>query len=168
VAGTAGAYPLTMLTYAALDTSESADARRDYAAFLRYAAGAGQQPGSDPGDLPPGYVPLSDALRAETRAVAARLERWVAPTGTPEPAATGGGTGRATATGAVPDAGARPSAVTSATASAKPVPKSQTTPDEYVGAVRYVLLIALAVGVLGTVTGPVLLVVDRYRGRRSG
>ena len=63
-----GAYPLTMLTYAATtpDTLDTAS-RQNYSAFLLYAAGAGQVPGLDPGDLPAGYVPLPAALAARRR-----------------------------------------------------------------------------------------------------
>ncbi|PZS18184.1 MAG: hypothetical protein DLM60_12160 [Pseudonocardiales bacterium] len=69
------AYPLTALTYAmaspsTLDTA----AGKDYAAFLRYAAGPGQRPGLEPGQLPLGMVPLPDALKAQTIAVAATIE----------------------------------------------------------------------------------------------
>ncbi|MEI7991018.1 MAG: hypothetical protein WCH93_01160, partial [Actinomycetota bacterium] len=65
-----GAYPLTLLTYAAISPlSLTKTERSDYAAFVRYAAGAGQVSGLDPGQLPFGYVPLPDTLRA--RAVSA-------------------------------------------------------------------------------------------------
>ncbi|MYS19490.1 hypothetical protein GA0115240_10921, partial [Streptomyces sp. DvalAA-14] len=53
-------YPLTELVYAALRPDKlTAAARKDYATLLRYAAGPGQISGADPGDLPPGYAPLS-------------------------------------------------------------------------------------------------------------
>ena len=47
------AYPLTGLSYA-LSTPTKLDtaAGKDYATFLRYAAGPGQQPGLPPGELP--------------------------------------------------------------------------------------------------------------------
>ena len=69
-----GAYPLTMLTYAAT-TPDTLDqpSRQNYSAFLRYAAGAGQVTGLDPGDLPAGYVPLPAALEAQTIAAAATV-----------------------------------------------------------------------------------------------
>jgi hypothetical protein len=67
------AYPLTMLTYAAIKPlSLDEDARLDYAAFLDFVSDQGQSPGFDFGDLPPGYAPLPTALRVQG-AVAAVL-----------------------------------------------------------------------------------------------
>ncbi len=64
-----GAYPLTMLTYAATTpTTLDAAARTDYASFLSYATGTGQTTGVSAGNLPPGYVPLPEALRAQDAA----------------------------------------------------------------------------------------------------
>jgi len=69
-----GAYPLTMLSYAATTPDTlNAVSRRNYSAFLRYAAGAGQTVGLLPGDLPAGYVPLPAALDAETLAAASTV-----------------------------------------------------------------------------------------------
>jgi hypothetical protein len=75
IATNPAAYPLTTLSYAvtapsALDTA----AGKDYATFLRYAAGPGQQPGIEPGQLPVGMVPLPDDLKAQTAAAAATIE----------------------------------------------------------------------------------------------
>jgi hypothetical protein len=70
----ARAYPLTSLTYAATVPARlSAVQARQYAAFLRYAVGAGQLAGEDPGQLPSGEVPLPKALRQLTLSVANRL-----------------------------------------------------------------------------------------------
>ncbi len=69
-----GAYPLTMLTYAAtVPKTLNATSRKNYAAFLTYAAGAGQVSGDQPGQLPTGYVPLPASLRSETLAAAATI-----------------------------------------------------------------------------------------------
>ncbi len=70
----ADAYPLTMLTYAAT-TPKTLDetSRKNYAAFLRYAAGPGQVSGVQPGQLPAGYVPLPAALESETLAAATTI-----------------------------------------------------------------------------------------------
>jgi hypothetical protein len=65
------AYPLTMLAYAAATPEKLTPAQRQsYAAFLDYAAGAGQHQGVDPGDLPAGYEPLPASLTAQTLAAA--------------------------------------------------------------------------------------------------
>ena len=83
----AGAYPLTMLTYAAA-TPNSLDAasRKDYAAFVNYAAGAGQTPGIQFGQLPPGYAPLPTDLRAQAVAASSLILNGV-PTTAPAAAA---------------------------------------------------------------------------------
>ncbi|MFB7587984.1 hypothetical protein [Streptomyces sp. NPDC056169] len=90
-----GAYPLTMVTYAAASTKLPADARKDYARVLRYAAGAGQKQGTAPGELPLGYAPLPAKLKLQAEAAAGRLERGV-PAG---PGTTAGGTGSGSASG---------------------------------------------------------------------
>ena len=64
---TADAYPLTMVIYAMVPTSGVKPARaKAIAEFLDYVAGPGQQPGVQPGDLAPGYLPLPASLRSET------------------------------------------------------------------------------------------------------
>ncbi|MFD8208077.1 hypothetical protein ACFV2S_16995 [Streptomyces sp. NPDC059695] len=89
-----GAYPLTTVTYAAASTALPADARKDYARVLRYAAGPGQRQGTAPGELPYGYAPLPPRLKAQAAAAADRLER-----GGPAGPGTAGGTGTSGATG---------------------------------------------------------------------
>ncbi len=56
------AYPGTMLVYAAIPTKglPAADAQ-DYAALLKFAATTGQAEGFGSGQLPPGYLPLTQA-----------------------------------------------------------------------------------------------------------
>lgn len=69
------AYPLTALSYAATAPSTlDVAAGKDYAAFLRYAGGPGQDPGIASGQLPFGMVPLPDKLKAQTIAAAATVE----------------------------------------------------------------------------------------------
>lgn len=69
------AYPLTALSYAVASPSTlDVPAGKDYATFLRYAAGDGQRSGVDPGMLPLGLAPLPDALKAQTIAAAATIE----------------------------------------------------------------------------------------------
>jgi hypothetical protein len=77
------AYPLTTLTYAAIaPLALDATARGQYASFLDYVAGPGQVAGLALGQLPRGYVPLDDALRAETVAAAVQVRTFVAPPAT--------------------------------------------------------------------------------------
>ena len=63
----ANEYPLTMVIYAMVPTSNVSHAKADaIARWLRYLAGAGQREGTAPGTLPVGYLPLTPKLRAET------------------------------------------------------------------------------------------------------
>jgi hypothetical protein len=68
-----GGYPLTVVTYAAVATNQSAAALTAYAKLIAYAAGTGQTPGVAPGDLPPGYLPLPANLKAQAKAVVSKL-----------------------------------------------------------------------------------------------
>lgn len=66
-----GAYPLTVLTYAAVAPRQLDEAGRvDYAQFLTYAGRDGQVRGLEPGKLPPGYASLPDELAFQTRRAA--------------------------------------------------------------------------------------------------
>ncbi len=177
----AGAYPLTMLTYAAVNLEQPQAARKDYAALLRYAAGPGQTPGTLTGQLPAGYVPLPERLRAQAATVAGQVLRnrpgTAAPAGggtagsppdVPGPAGVTGPQPQPAPTG-VPAAGAPP--VTSppgappAGSGAGITPVALTTRGYPVGPMRFAVLVILGVGLLGAVCGPVLLRISR-RGRR--
>ncbi|MFJ6613194.1 hypothetical protein ACIQPT_23270 [Streptomyces sp. NPDC091289] len=102
-----GAYPLTAIAYAAAPVDQPADARKDYARMIRYAAGPGQTPGLTPGQLPPGYAPLPQELRTQALRAADGLERGVVPPPpAPGPGAdAGGGTGTPGDTGGSGDGG---------------------------------------------------------------
>ncbi|MBD0711076.1 hypothetical protein [Streptomyces sp. CBMA291] len=94
-----GAYPLTVVTYAAASTALPADARKDYARVLRYAAGAGQKQGTAPGELPYGYAPLPAKLKAQTVAAADRLVKGAPGAPGPDDGGTTGSTGSTGTTG---------------------------------------------------------------------
>jgi hypothetical protein len=60
--GSTSAYPGAMLVNAAIPTKGLPRTEaREYATFLRFAAGAGQTPGGNAGQLPAGYLPLTSA-----------------------------------------------------------------------------------------------------------
>lgn len=88
----AGAYPGTMVVQTEVPTSGlPAPDARNLAAFLNYAAGPGQQPGIGIGQLPDGYLPMTQAngmgaLVAYTKqaAVTVANQSGAAPTQTPE------------------------------------------------------------------------------------
>jgi hypothetical protein len=166
------AYPLTVITYAATPASTLTQAAaRDYAALVRYAAGKGQEPGFDPGQLPSGYAPLPAAMRAQARSAATAIENRA---GAPEPSSSptpnptkgsgsgngssgssgsgsdvsGGGTQPEPApTSSVPTPSTSPSAavVPSALPSTRLV-ATAPTPANAAGAAKYALLAALLLG----------------------
>ncbi len=82
------AYPLTNLVYAAaVPTQLDVRSRKDYASFLRFAAGSGQTPGVSFGRLLPGYEPLPIELRRQALAASAVIDAGgsVGPTSTKPP-----------------------------------------------------------------------------------
>lgn len=77
---TAGAYPLTVLSYAAVaPLSLDATARDQYATFIEYASGPGQVPGRTLGQLPPGYAPLPALLQSQATTAARAIRELRAP-----------------------------------------------------------------------------------------
>jgi hypothetical protein len=77
------AYPLTDIVYAAVATNQSPAALTDYAALISDAVGAGQTPGTAPGDLPPGYLPLPSNLVTQAQAVVTQLQNLASPSPSP-------------------------------------------------------------------------------------
>jgi ABC-type phosphate transport system substrate-binding protein len=70
------AYPLTMVIYAMVPTSGLPHAKAAaIARFLDFAAGPGQTPGVQPGQLPAGYLPLPASMRARTRKLAEEVAK---------------------------------------------------------------------------------------------
>jgi hypothetical protein len=62
------AYPLTMVVYAMVPTSGLSHSKAvAISKWLDFASGAGQTPGIQPGQLPPGFAPLPASMRAQTR-----------------------------------------------------------------------------------------------------
>lgn len=152
----AGAYPLSTLTYAQVaPLSIDAAAREDYAAFVEYAVGPGQEPGLEVGQLPTGYAPLPADLVAQAQAAAVTIRTLQSTTtppptvpaapGSPGPAAPAGrpassGVGSPPTSGPVAAVNAPP-VVTGAvtTPSGDEVAALATTPILSAGGRRYVL-----------------------------
>lgn len=77
---TAGAYPLTMVVYAAVNLSGTdAAARSDFSKLITQITTTGQVPGVGIGQLPPGYVPLTAAQTAQAATAASAIKTYVAP-----------------------------------------------------------------------------------------
>jgi ABC-type phosphate transport system substrate-binding protein len=88
------AYPLTMVIYAMVPTSGTKHKQAAaIAQFLDYAAGAGQKEGVQPGQLPPGYLPLPASLAAKTRKDAVAVLNQTGATHTSGGGTTNPGTG---------------------------------------------------------------------------
>ncbi|UUN28804.1 hypothetical protein [Streptomyces sp. FIT100] len=188
---TKGAYPLTAVTYGAASTGMGAELRTEYADLIRYAAGPGQSPGIEPGQLPPGYAPLSKDLREQAVKAADELARKrpqdsggsTASGGAGGSSGNGGGTsGSDAGTSAGAGAGGPEGGSTggNGTDSASPSPAAggpspgpsdpeniaQTgpaTPEKILGIIRWVLLATLIAGVAGAVAGPILMRVGVMR-----
>lgn len=177
----AGAYPLVDVVYAAVPTGDSKDQLRKYAELISYAAGAGQTPGSAPGNLPPGYLPLPANLAAQAKSVATQLLRLAgpAPTGTPttssSPAASpstssapqggGGNPGGGITTGSTTRPGtstpaATPGATPSVALSIEPPAAAQlasgTTPQQDVGTARWAIVAVVIAGLAAAGAGILL------------
>jgi hypothetical protein len=139
---TAHAYPLTMVIYAMVPTSGVKLAKAAaIARFLDYVAGPGQNPGVRPGDLAPGYLPLTAKMRAETIKAATLVRNQKGNTLNPKPSSPS------------PSAGA-----TSPSPSPSPTRLGQgvvtvAQKGQTAGAIRYVLPVLLIVGGLATLGG---------------
>ena len=183
----AGAYPLTNLTYAAtVSQTLDAQARTDYVGLLRYAVGAGQTSGLDEGQLPPGYAPLPEELRQQTLRVAAALAVapvavpvvTSSPAGVPAPAAVVASVDALPTLPALPvlppvaaaaPQVAPPAHVLAPTPAAVVAPRllasGSITPVAQVGGSRLLLGWALLLGALASLGGPAVL---RLGSRKGG
>jgi hypothetical protein len=184
----AGAYPGTMLVYAAVPTTglPATDAK-DYASLLRFAAGPGQRPGLGVGELPPGYLPLTKAnglgsLAGYTLAAAADVaaQKGDLPslTGNPAPGtATATPTPTAT-TGPTAPTGTQVSLppVASKTPAANPTPLVAATPSSAtvslgrtlginLGGGGIVVVVVIGLAILALLGGPTVYFVGVKRGR---
>jgi PBP superfamily domain len=105
------AYPLTMVIYAMVPTAGTSHAKAAaIAQFLDFAAGAGQTPGVNPGQLPAGYLPLPASLRAQTQTIATEVANQSGTT--PSPSSSTSSTPTSTpspSAGGTPSGGASPS-----------------------------------------------------------
>ncbi len=162
-----GGYPLVDVTYAAVPKTLDQAALSDYSAFIQFAAGQGQTPGVDPGQLPHGYLPMPDNLRAAAVTAARSLTATPTPTpttGTTAPGTSTTGTGGGVRTsGGVPNGGGTPVASASgrspqpySTSPLSAVPAAQATAPASLGAVRWVLLAIVVLGLAGAVGGPLI------------
>jgi hypothetical protein len=144
------AYPLTMVIYAMVPTGGiGKNKAAKIAQWLDFVANQGQQPGTAPGQLPPGYIPLTAKMRAQTLAAATDVLDQ---------------------TGNKKKAKAKPSATASA-ATPTPTPSSSSSTGTVslgydsnptaAGVARYAVPVLLVAGALLAVAGSIALAVGR-------
>jgi hypothetical protein len=142
----AGAYPLTMVIYAMVPTTGVKPAKAAaIARFLDYVAGPGQTPGVQPGNLPPGYLPLPAKLRAQTMRAATLVRNQKGNALNPKPS-----------TSPSPSASASPSPSQSSSASHTGLGEGVaivTQSAQSAGVIRYALPVLLIVGGAATLGG---------------
>ncbi|HUC24079.1 MAG TPA: hypothetical protein VMA73_15325 [Streptosporangiaceae bacterium] len=145
------AYPLTMVIYAMVPTGGiSKRAATKIAQWLDYVAGPGQVSGYGPGELPPGYLPLTAKMRAQTLKAASEVLNQT------------GDRRKGKGSKASQTPGTTPSASASAGASRQRIVSLgyDRNPGSS-GPARYALLILLIVGALLAVAGSSALVIGQ-------
>jgi len=163
------AYPLAMPVYAAVNPAMGDKAlRADYADFISYAAGRGQTPGTEDGQLPDGYAPIPKSWVTQAVAAAAAIKGGGFPSPSPSPSASSSPTAGASSA-SQPTSGSTPGTSAStpsphASGSAAPPLSSGSTPtDPSLGLAANVVPIGAAAGVAAAIGVPL---VSRRRRRQ--
>jgi hypothetical protein len=167
----AGGYPLTMVVYAMVPTGGLPQAKAaKIAQFLDFVGGAGQTPGTAPGQLPAGFLPLPASLRAQTLKAANEVLHQ---TGAKPPGRTSGGGGTSPSTGSSSTGSGKPAAgkgsAVPTTAASAPHSKANaafSSPDT-AGFAKLVLPILLIIGALLALAGPSAVILGRPGGRAA-
>ncbi|WP_052434798.1 hypothetical protein, partial [Streptacidiphilus melanogenes] len=168
------AYPLTVVSYAATVPSLlTKDEGAAYASLLRFAVGAGQTPGVEPGQLVNGYVPLPQALRTEALSVARTVVADSGPHGGPSGGTTtggatgslggsaggggdGSGSGASGTSGGVSGGQSGPHGPPTIAPSSPAVQNVARTAATPVGVAQYLFLVLLLVALVAAGAGPLL------------
>ena len=171
----AAAYPLTMVVYAMVPTGGLSHAKAGkIAQWLDYVAGPGQRQGMLPGQLPPGYLPLTAKMRAQTRKAAYQVLHQTGdhsshPGGQHGGNGSNGGGGGSNGSGGGSSSNHNGSSPSSG-------PSSGSTPKNTVNAAfaspfsgtsGMVLIIVLIVGGLLAIAGPAAVVLGKPGGRAA-
>jgi hypothetical protein len=166
------AYPLTMVVYAMVPTSNTPKAEAaKIASWLDYAAGAGESQGTGIGQLPDGYLPLTASMRAQTLKVADEVLHQTGnkPSGGYHSKPGGSTPGNTAPSSSPPKASTSPSSSPSSPSSSVAPAKvndAYSSPDSD-GFVRWVLPLLLAVGALLALAGPSAVVLSRPGARAA-
>jgi hypothetical protein len=148
-------YPLTMIIYAVVPTGGISQTKADkIAQFLYDVAGEGQKSGTAPGELAPGYMPLTSALLKQTLKAAYEVlhqtgntEKSSAPSTSPSASPSASKS---------PSASESPSDSPSAAPTAHGIAVSFSSPDSI--GMSWVVLALLIAGFVLVVAGPAALV----------
>ena len=153
------AYPLTMIIYAIVPTSGISKTKaKAIATFLDDIATTGQTQGTAPGELPSGYLPLTQALREQTlKAADAVLNQTGNPKPKPKPSASPSASPSAASSSASPSASARPAASSIVVSFSHPAAAGMS----------WVVLALLVGGAILLVTGPAALVLGSPEARAA-
>ncbi len=88
----ADGYPLTTVVYAAVNLSGStSDSRKSVAKMITYIVGDGQTEGTQVGQLPEGYLPLTGDLQSQGKAAATAIAMYTGATNSPDDGTNIGG-----------------------------------------------------------------------------
>jgi hypothetical protein len=151
------AYPLTMVVYAAVPTAGTPHAKAAaIARFLDFAAGAGQTPGEQPGQLFPGYLPLPDAMRAQTRQAATEVANQTGATGSSTGTSSHSSPSPSPTASPIPSLSAKPTSSPSLslpTPSILPITTTTVADPQQAASTRYVLPVLLMLGGLSALAG---------------
>jgi hypothetical protein len=157
-------YPLTTVVYAAVNLSGSSSAARtSMAKMLTYIVGDGQTEGTQVGQLPDGYLPLSGDLQSQAKAAATAIAMYTGSTNSPDDGTNVGGSNNGFGDGGG-DSGSGPSGSSSSgphivslgTSKEGMTPADSSTPFG-----QLFLGIALIVGLVGAVFAPLVVGLGR-------
>lgn len=162
------AYPLTMPVYAAANPAMTdSSVRADYADFITSVVKTGQTPGTDDGQLPPGYAPLPSAWKRQALEAAAAIKngKWpTTTTTTPAPSASTSTNPTGSATSSQPTASTPSSQPTVEGTSSGQLSGAATPADPSLGALGAVVPGSAALGLLAAMSVPLI---TRLRGRKT-
>ncbi|GGK96219.1 hypothetical protein GCM10007382_15610 [Salinibacterium xinjiangense] len=159
----AGGWPMTMVTYAGVNlTKAPVAARKTISAMLKQVTTTGQILGTAPGELPTGYLPLTDELKTQAVAAIATIDSFVPVTKTPapKPAAASPVAPKAIAQDpfeAAADSGAAAAADPAVVAGVDELSTARTNASSTDPLLLSGLVIALVIGLAGLLIAPVLL-----------
>ncbi|WP_394939279.1 hypothetical protein [Psychromicrobium sp. YIM B11713] len=184
----AGAYPLALPVYAAVKPAGllAKDAKA-FASMLDYVSTKGQASGTAPGQLPPGYAPLTASLQAQTAAVVSKLRSITDPAAQlpppgGKPAAgnpADSGSGKSDTGNAPGPAADAPSAPTdggkvkdapgnAAAPGSEDLSQAGSTQGAANSFLQYALIIALGIGLLAGLASPLLSRIGRAQKNKRG